>query len=84
MQQQTNQMHMKKILAILVLALFIGGVAAPAIASVNHDQIVLTDEEPKKKEKKAEKKKATKSSSDCSDAKKSECCDKKAKAETDK
>jgi hypothetical protein len=78
---------MKKVLAVLALALFLGGIAVPAIAAVNSEaaQIVLAEDEPKKDEKKkAEKsdKKAKKSekSSECTTSeKKSDCsktCDK--------
>ena len=65
---------MKKTLAVLALALFIGGISVPAIAS-NYDApavMELRDEDPKKKaeEKKSEKKaekstEATKKSGDC-------------------
>ena len=63
---------MKKTLAILALALFIGGISVPAIAAINNlpSQITLNEEDPKKKEKKAEDKKAEKSK----DAKKSDAC----------
>jgi len=66
---------MKKALAILAIALFIGGISAPVIASNNNalTLISLQDEDPKKKaegektEKKAEKSgEATKKSGDCS------------------
>jgi len=65
---------MKKVLVVLALALFIGGISAPAIASNNNalTLISLQDEDPKKKaegeksEKKAEKSsEATKKSGDC-------------------
>ena len=64
---------MKKTLAILALALFIGGISVPAIAANNNalNLISLQDEDPKKKGK-SEKKEATKSS-DCSGEKKSDC-----------
>ena len=71
---------MKKTLAILALALFIGGIGVPAIAAINHvpAQITLNEEDPKKKEKKAEtakegetKKAATKSDG-CATEKKAE------------
>jgi hypothetical protein len=71
---------MKKTLAILALALFIGGISVPAIAAINNNMntISLLDEDPKKKaegeksEKKAEKsKEATKKSGDCSSEAKS-------------
>jgi hypothetical protein len=73
---------MKKVLAILALALFLGGISAPAIAAIsdNAAQIVLAEDEPKKKETKKAKKseKATTKSSDCSkscegESKKSDC-----------
>ena len=62
--------NMKKTLAILALALFIGGISVPAIAANNNNLTVisLNEEDPKKKEKsekKAETSK-TKKSSDCS------------------
>ena len=49
---------MKKTLAILALALFVGGISVPAIAAVNQnlEAIVLQEDDPKKKEKKSEKK----------------------------
>ena len=65
---------MKKTLAVLALALFIGGISVPAIANNNSAPALmeLRDEDPKKKaegeksEKKAEKsKEATKKSGDC-------------------
>jgi len=65
---------MKKVLAILAIALFIGGISVPVIASSNNAMtlISLQDEDPKKKaegeksEKKAEKStEATKKSGDC-------------------
>ena len=52
---------MKKYLAVFALALFIGGISAPAFAVSQNTmvQIVLNEEEPKAKaEKKAEKSKA--------------------------
>lgn len=63
---------MKKTLAILALALFIGGISVPAIAAINNApfQITLNEDDPKKKEKKAEDKKAEKSK----EAKKSDAC----------
>lgn len=47
---------MKKTLAIIALALFIGGISVPAIAAINNvpTQISLNEEDPKKKEQKAE------------------------------
>ena len=81
---------MKKLLAILALALFIGGISVPAIAADNHTVTVITlnEEDPKKEETsttkdseaKAETKKAenTKKSSDCTKTEKSESnCSKK-------
>jgi hypothetical protein len=68
---------MKKVLAILAVALFIGGISAPVIASNSNalTVIALNDEDPKKKEepKKETSKEATKKSSDCSSEKKSDC-----------
>ncbi len=72
---------MKKTLAILALALFLGGISVPAIAANNNsiNLISLQDEDPKKKDKseKSEAKKETSKeatkSSDCSDEKKSDC-----------
>jgi hypothetical protein len=68
---------MKKVLAILTLALFIGGISAPAIASVNSTAtaIELADKDPKKKDTKKSEKKAdceTKKASNC-ETKKSDC-----------
>ena len=81
---------MKKVLAILALALFIGGISAPAIAAHNNtfNVITLNEEDPKKDEKSetkgseatAETKKAetTKKSSECTKTEKSESdCSKK-------
>jgi hypothetical protein len=71
---------MKKVLAILAVALFIGGISAPVIASNSNalTVIALNDEDPKKKDAKKETskeatKEATKKSSDCSSEKKSDC-----------
>ena len=70
---------MKKVLAILALALFIGGVSVPAIA-VNSNAltvIALQEEDPKTddSEKKAE---TTEKSSECTTTEKSESeCSKK-------
>ena len=74
---------MKKTLAILALALFLGGLSVPVIASTNKVVTPITqrEEDPKKKEKKAEDKKAecskeaTKSDS-CNTEKKSDCSSK--------
>jgi len=76
---------MKKALAVLALALFIGGISVPAIAA-NHkamDLISLRDDDPKKKadgektETKAETTKEATSSGDCSTEKKAETSEKK-------
>ena len=75
---------MKKALAILALALFIGGVSAPVIAANSNALTVisLNEEDPKKKEttKTEESKEASKSeakkSSDCSTEKKKSDCSK--------
>jgi hypothetical protein len=70
---------MKKALAILAIALFIGGISVPVIAATTNTMtaISLVDEDPKKKaegeksEKKADdSKKATKSGDCTSEAKK--------------
>ena len=76
---------MKKALAVLALALFIGGISVPAIAS-NHkamNLISLRDDDPKKKadgektDKKAETTEASTKSHDCSSDKKAETSEKK-------
>ena len=70
---------MKKVLAILALALFIGGISAPVIAANSNalTVIALNQDDPKKKEKKEKKseksKEATKKSSECCGEKKSDC-----------
>jgi hypothetical protein len=71
---------MKKTLAILALALFIGGISVPAIAAINNipTQITLNEEDPKKKEKKAE---TTKEGEAAKKATKSEGCATEKKAE---
>ena len=73
---------MKKVLAILALAVFIGGISSPVIASSNNTPSITTlaDKEPKKKEKskKDAKKSDAKKSSDCTTAKKSDCSSKEA------
>jgi len=66
---------MKKVLAILALAMFLGGITAPAIAAINSDLTVITlsEDDPAKKEtteKTAETK--TKKSADCSSEAKAE------------
>lgn len=75
---------MKKTLAILALALFIGGISVPAIAASNNalTMISLQEDDPKKKEKKAEKKAAEKKSSDCTTEKKSSDCSKKCEGDS--
>lgn len=73
---------MKKTLAILTLALFIGGISVPVIAANSNalNIISLQDEDPKKKtdgdksEKKAETKKEATKSGDCSSEKKASDC----------
>jgi hypothetical protein len=73
---------MKKTLAILALALFIGGISVPAIAASNSsiNLISLQEDDPKKKTKtekaKAEKSKEATKSSDCTTEKKSDCSSK--------
>lgn len=76
---------MKKALAVLALALFIGGISVPAIAS-NHkamNLISLRDDDPKKKtdgektEQKAETTEEATKSHDCSTEKKTETSEKK-------
>ena len=71
---------MKKVLAILTVAFFLGGIAAPAFASNNNTLLTITqlDKDPVK-EKKAEKSAEStdaKKSAECSDAKKSSECTK--------
>lgn len=80
---------MKKVFAILALALFIGGIGAPVIAANSNALTVisLNEEDPKKKEttKKAEtSKEATKGSSDCSKEAKSDCSTEKKKSDCSK
>ena len=80
---------MKKTLAILALALFIGGISVPVIAASNNalTLISLQDDDPKKKaegeksEKKAEKSKEATKSGDCSSEKKSSDCSSKCEGE---
>jgi len=91
-QVKTNKKNytMKKTLAILALALFIGGISVPAIAASNTNLtlISLQEDDPKKKEKKAEKKEATSKkatkSGDCSSEKKAEDCSSEKKADCSK
>ncbi|MCF8346047.1 MAG: hypothetical protein K9G38_02455 [Bacteroidales bacterium] len=79
---------MKKLVAIVAIVAFMGGMTAPAFANDNASVIAieLADKDPKKAEKKAEKKsdkkssdcstteKAAKKSSDCSTEKKTSDC----------
>jgi hypothetical protein len=75
---------MKKTLAILALALFIGGISVPTIAASNNSltMISLQEDDPKKKEKKADSKKAEKTTQEatktdgCATEKKSDCSSK--------
>lgn len=72
---------MKKVLIILALALFVGGISATAIAAINYSPVAT---ELKGEDKKAEKKKSekeatsTSKSGDCAKScegeKKSDCC----------
>ncbi len=79
---------MKKVLAILALALFIGGISAPVIAANSNalTVIALNEDDPKKKDAKTEKKstEATKKSSDCSSEKKSSDCSTEKKSDCKK
>ena len=78
---------MKKVLAILALALFIGGISAPVIAAHSNalTVIALNEDDPKKKDAKTEKsKEATKKSSDCSSEKKSSDCSTEKKSDCKK
>ena len=77
---------MKKTLAILTLALFIGGISVPAIAVSNNALTIISlqDEDPKKmekSEKKAETSKEATKSGDCSSEKKSSDCSSKCEGE---
>lgn len=65
---------MKKVLAILVIAFFLGGITAPVFASSNSALIStsIVDKDPKKA-KKSEKKSAEKKSSDCTTEAKKDC-----------
>ncbi len=71
---------MKKTLAIIALALFIGGISVPAIAAINNipSQITLNEDDPKKKVKKAE---ASKEGETKKAATKSDACATEKKAE---
>ena len=86
--KQQKQLIMKKVLAILALALFIGGISAPVIAANSNalTVIALNDEDPpKKKEATTEKTtEATKKSSDCSSEKKSSDCSTEKKSDCNK
>jgi len=70
---------MKKTLAILALALFIGGISAPVIASNSNALTIisLNEDDPKKKEKKTEDSKDATKKSDCTAEKKSDCSSEK-------
>ena len=65
---------MKKVLVILALALFIGGISAPAIASNNNALTMISLQEDDPKKKKATKSKEATKSSDCTTEKKSSDC----------
>ena len=69
---------MKKILAVLALVVFIGGVSAPAIAANNNalTLITLNEEDPKKKEKKDANSKDAKTEKNCESAEKKPCAKK--------
>jgi len=71
---------MKKTIAILALALFIGGISVPVLANTYETQtlISLQDDDPKKKaeKKKSEKSKEATKSGDCTQEKKSDCSSK--------
>ena len=83
---------MKKVLAILALALFIGGISAPVIAANSNAAtvIALAEDDPKKedpKKKEASKetsKEATTKSSDCAAEKKSSDCSTEKKSDCKK
>ncbi len=64
---------MKKVLAILVIALFLGGITAPAFASNNSAFITIStvDKDPKKAKK--SEKKSEKKSSDCTTEANKDC-----------
>jgi hypothetical protein len=73
---------MKKLVAVIAIVAFLGGMSAPIIANDNATLTVieLTDKDPKKADKKSDKKAAdcatkesAKKSSDCTTAKKSPC-----------
>ena len=74
---------MKKLVAVIAIVAFLGGMSAPIIANDNASLTVieLTDKDPEKAKKKSDKKaadcetkeSADKKSSDCTTAKKSPC-----------
>ncbi len=74
---------MKKLVAVIAIVAFLGGMSAPIIANDNASMTVieLADKDPKKADKKSDKKaadcatekSAEKKSSDCATAKKSPC-----------
>lgn len=66
---------MKKLLAIVALVAFLGGMSAPVIANDNVVIEILADKDPKKAEKKSGDCSATeKKASDCSKSKKASDC----------
>ncbi len=83
---------MKKTLAILALALFIGGISVPVLANNNNapTMISLQDEDPKKKAEgekkatKAEKSKEATKGSDCTHEKKGESASEKKSSDCSK
>jgi hypothetical protein len=70
---------MKKLIALIAIVAFLGGMSAPVLASVNSSAVAieLADKDPKKAEKKSSdcptEKKAEKKSSDCTTEKKAPC-----------
>ena len=74
---------MKKLVAVIAIVAFLGGMSAPIIANDNASMTVIehAEKDPKKAEKKSEKKSADcatkesakKKSSECTTAKKSPC-----------
>lgn len=66
---------MKKVLAILVIAMFLGGITAPVFASDNASNITIStvDKDPKKATKSEKKSTAEKKSADCDAATKKDC-----------
>ena len=78
---------MKKFLAILTLALFIGGTGISAYAAANDMPVLIEQADDDKKKTKKNKKKATTKSTDCSkscDDKKTKDCAKKCGGESKK